>query len=138
MAERPAIVLVDHGSREAAANELLERVADLVRAREPGAHVEIAHMELAPPSLGEAIAACARAGARHVVVHPYFLGPGRHSTRDIPAQAAEARAAHPELRITVSEPLSAHPALADAVVERVREALSAEPGSGSADRSRTG
>ena len=44
----------------------------------------VAHMELAKPSLAEGLARCAASGASEVVVCPYFLGPGRHTSRDIP------------------------------------------------------
>jgi len=116
-----AIVLVDHGSREPAANALLEEVARALRDRLPGERVCVAHMELAPPSLAEAIEACVAEGAREVVVHPYFLAPGRHSTVDIPRLAAEAAARHAEVRVRVTPPLGVHPGLVDAVLDRLNE-----------------
>ena len=115
-----AIVLVDHGSRLAEANQVLEDVAAELRERLPGQRVWVAHMELAPPSLAEAIDGCVAEGAEEVVVHPYFLAPGRHSTRDIPRLAEEAAARHPALRIRVTPPLGVHAGLVEAVLERVR------------------
>lgn len=118
----PAIVLVDHGSRRAEANASLEEVAELVRAAAPGRLVRCAHMELAPPALADAVADCAREGAREIVVVPYFLAPGSHSTRDIPRLAREAAARHPGVSVRVAEPLGVHPALAEVVLERARRA----------------
>ena len=40
--------------------------------------VEVAHMELAEPTIEQAVGRCAAAGARRVVVAPYFLSRGRH------------------------------------------------------------
>ncbi|HEX2880290.1 MAG TPA: CbiX/SirB N-terminal domain-containing protein, partial [Polyangiaceae bacterium] len=59
-----AIVLVDHGSRHAAANQTLLDVAELLRA-EVGSDwlVVAAHMEIAPPSVADAIADCVAQGA---------------------------------------------------------------------------
>ncbi len=114
-----AIVLVDHGSRVAEANAQLEAVAERLRERVPERVVRIAHMELAEPSLDQAIDACVAAGAEEVVVHPYFLGPGRHSREDIPRLAAAAAERHAGVRVRVSEPLGVHPGLVDAVLERV-------------------
>jgi len=119
---RRAIVLIDHGSRRPEANAMLETVAAALRRRVPERIVAVAHMELAPPSLADAVAACVEAGARDIVVHPYFLAPGAHATRDIPAQAAEVAARHPGVSIRVSAPLGVHEGLIDAILTRVDSA----------------
>jgi sirohydrochlorin ferrochelatase len=113
-----ALLLVDHGSQLASANALLDRIADALRARRPGALVEVAHMELAEPSLAAGLARCAERGASEVIVCPYFLGPGRHTSRDIPQLVAQARAAHPALRVRVAEPLGFDERLVDVVLAR--------------------
>jgi len=123
---KPAIVLVDHGSRRDEANRTLEEVAALVRAAAPDRVVRAAHMELAAPSVAEAVDACVAEGAREVVVVPYFLAPGRHSTRDIPRLAREAAARHPGVAVRVAEPLGTHPKLAELVLERARDREGAE------------
>jgi len=122
-----ALVLVDHGSRRAEANEVVERIAERIRALEPGLSVRSAHMELASPSLGEAIGACLAAGERDIVVHPYFLGPGRHTREDIPALIREAIEGQAGVRVQLSEPLGDHEKLAELVLERVGDASPFEP-----------
>ena len=119
---KPAILLVDHGSRRPEANAQLDELAARLRRRAPDRVVEVAHMELAPPSIAEGLAACVAAGARDVVVHPYFLGPGAHSSRDIPRLVAEAAGRHPGLRVRVSEPLGVDERLVEVVLERVAAA----------------
>lgn len=114
-----AIVLVDHGSRHADANAVLDGIAALLRRRLPECAVRVAHMELAPPDLAEAIEACIAEGAREIVVHPYFLAPGAHATHDVPAQAAAAAARHPDVSIQVSAPLGVHEGLVDAILARI-------------------
>lgn len=112
-----ALLLVDHGSRRAEANANLEAVAALVRAEAPSLLVEIAHMELAPPSIEEAMSACVDRGAARIVVVPYFLGPGRHATHDIPA-LAQAAARKLGVEAEVAPPLGVHPLLARLVLHR--------------------
>ncbi len=117
-----AILLIDHGSRRAEANALLEDVADQVRRRAPESIVEVAHLEIAEPDIDEGINACVKKGATQIVVHPYFLGPGRHTTEDIPAQVERAGKKHPNVRIRISEALGGHAALIDAILDRVGDA----------------
>lgn len=124
MSRRRAILLVDHGSRRAEANAVLDAVADQLHAREPDCVVRASHMELAQPTLRQAFDECVAAGADEIVVQPYFLGPGRHSSDDIPRLVGEAAAAHPGVRVSIAEPLGAHPGLVDAVLDRVARARS--------------
>jgi len=117
-----AILLVDHGSRRTEANAILDTVAEQLRRRAPRRIVEVAHMELALPDIAQGVEACVRAGATEIVVHPYFLGPGVHTQRDIPRAVESAAAQHPGLRIFISEPLGIHDKLVDVVLERVENA----------------
>ncbi|MDP3937487.1 MAG: CbiX/SirB N-terminal domain-containing protein, partial [Deltaproteobacteria bacterium] len=88
--------------------------------------VRHAHMESAEPTLTGAFEACAAAGAVEIVIHPYFLGPGRHTTRDIPRLVAEAAARHPGLRTRLAEPLGVDAKIVEVVLERVRAARPAD------------
>jgi sirohydrochlorin ferrochelatase len=120
-----AIVLVDHGSRRAEANAQLEALAERVREREPGTLVVTAHLEIAGPDIGEALAACASAGARDVVLLPWFLAPGRHTAEDIPRAVAAARERLPSLRVRIGEPLGLDARLVDVALSRIEDARSA-------------
>ena len=117
-----AILLVDHGSSRREANELLERLAEQVAERVPDAIVSYAHMDLAEPTIAQGIEACTAAGAEELVVHPYFLGPGNHSSSDIPRLVRAAASRHPGLRVRITEPLGLHPKLVDVILDRVDEA----------------
>lgn len=117
------IVIVDHGSRRPEANQRHEEFVREWRERGVYPIVEAAHMELAEPSIGQAFDACVADGATTVVVAPYFLWPGRHWDRDIPALAAEAQGRHPGVRYLVAAPLGPHALLADIVEERIGHCL---------------
>ncbi len=112
-----AILLVDHGSTREEANQCLPEITKLVQARVDGDILVVyAHMELALPSVAQAIATCRAAGITDLVVHPYMLAPGRHAKTDIPALVAET--AYPGLRTRVTDALGVHPALVDAILDR--------------------
>ena len=117
-----AILLVDHGSRRPEANALLEDVANQFRKRAAESIVEVAHMEIAEPGIAEGIEACVEKGATRIIVHPFFLGPGRHTSEDIPAQVERAAKGHPDIPIRISEPLGSHAALIDVILDRVSDA----------------
>ena len=118
-----AILLVDHGSQLPEANHVLDRIADALRTRLPQVVVEVAHMELAEPSLATGLARCAERGARDVVVCPYFLGPGRHTSRDIPRLVERARAAHPALSVRIAAPLGFDERIVDVLLTRLDAAV---------------
>lgn len=117
-----AILLIDHGSRRAEANALLDDVADQVRKRTPESIVEVAHLEITEPDIAQGIDACVKRGATQIVVHPFFLGPGRHTSKDIPEQVECAARKHSNVRIRISEPLGGHDALIDVILDRVSDA----------------
>jgi sirohydrochlorin ferrochelatase len=123
-----AILLVDHGSRRAEANRELDVVAQAVRAslheRGEDAPVHVAHLEIAQPDFAAGLAACLAHDPCEVVVHPYFLSPGRHGSRDIPELLQAARAAHPDVVFRLTPLLGEGGRLAAAVVDRIDEALS--------------
>jgi sirohydrochlorin ferrochelatase len=114
----PAIVVVDHGSRREAANDMLSDVALMVRQRSNGIPVFIAHMELATPSIADAFESAVAGGANHVIVVPFFLSPGRHVTSDIPKLTEHAATRHTGVTYDVRPPIGTHPAIADVIMER--------------------
>lgn len=115
------IIIVDHGSRRAQSNELLEEVATQFRRRFTQMYdiVEPAHMELAEPSIATAYARCVARGATRIVVCPFFLGPGKHWTGDIPRLARHACADHPGTTYHVTMPLGLDDLILDLLAKRV-------------------
>lgn len=115
-----ALLLVDHGSRREEARAVLDSVAAFVRERS-GLIVHAAHLEAAPPTIAEGFEACVRDGAEEVLVHPYFLMPGRHAALDIPARVREAAGRHPGVSWRVTVPLGFHEKIAEVVLERIQQ-----------------
>jgi sirohydrochlorin ferrochelatase len=114
-----AILLIDHGSRRDAANEMMDCMAHLVQAMAgPEVVVRFAHMELAEPSIAAGVRQCVEAGATELIVFPYMLSPGKHSTGDIPRMVAEATAGHPTLDVRVTSAFGVHEKLAEVILGR--------------------
>lgn len=114
-----AILLVDHGSRVSEANDMLITMADLVQELAgPGVIIRPAHMELSEPSIAAGFASCVEAGATEVVVFPYMLSPGKHSTRDIPRMVAEVATLHPGIAWSVTAAFGIHEKLGEIILGR--------------------
>jgi sirohydrochlorin ferrochelatase len=113
------ILIIDHGSVKEEANHMLECVGELVqRMAGESALVRVAHMELAAPTVADGFEACIAGGATEIVVFPYMLSPGKHSTRDIPRMVAEISAAHPGIPVQVTAAFGVSEQLAAVVLSR--------------------
>lgn len=112
-----ALIVVDHGSKRQAANDMLFEVADNIRSR-TSVPVFAAHMELAVPTINDAVDQCSLAGISHIIVVPFFLSLGRHVTTDIPQLTAEAVARYAGMSYEVRPPIGTHPAIIDVVLDR--------------------
>ena len=115
------IIIVDHGSRRDESNRMLERVAEAFAGRFSQRYeiVEPAHMELAEPSIATAYARCVERGATRVVVCPFFLGPGKHWTQDIPSLTAAAAAKFPQTSYHVTQTLGLDDLILELLNKRV-------------------
>ncbi len=107
------LLIVAHGSRRAASNDEVRALSARVRAlRDPGIEqVEVAFLELAEPSIPQGLASCVAAGAREIIVFPYFLAAGTHVASDIPEALEAFREHHPEVRLRLANHLGASAAL---------------------------
>jgi len=117
---KTGIIIVDHGSRRTQSNLMLEEVARLFGERFVQKYeiVEPAHMELAEPSIATAYGRCVERGATNVIVCPFFLGPGKHWTSDIPKLTADAAREHPATRYHVAMPLGIDDLILDLLDKR--------------------
>lgn len=100
-----ALVLIAHGSRRQASNQEVTNLA-LGLKKSAGKHyqiVEAGFLEIAKPSIPEAIESCIESGATSVIVVPYFLAAGRHVAEDIPQIVRPVGERHPHVSIRISE-----------------------------------
>lgn len=113
----PVVLVVDHGSRRKEANEMLSEVGEMLQGKTE-LPVYTAHMELASPSIADGVDKCVKEGATHIIVVPFFLSPGRHSTKDIPQMTADAVANHPGVTFDIRPPIGTHPGIIDVILDR--------------------
>lgn len=116
-----ALIILGHGSRNPAATEQFCDLVAQLRARrdEP---VYPAFMELAVPSLADAVAEAVAAGAHEIVVQPCFLFDGNHIRRDIPEMLSGLASGHPAVIFRCGRPLGPDTRVVDILLERAVEA----------------
>ncbi len=115
------VVVAAHGSRAEAAN-IAHRDAVAALAATGGPPVTAAFLELAEPSIPDAIDAAVAGGAAVVAVLPYFLYPGRHLTVDLPSIVEAAATRHPGRHVRLLSLFGADPGLTAVLADQVRRA----------------
>ncbi|MCG6860914.1 MAG: CbiX/SirB N-terminal domain-containing protein [Chromatiaceae bacterium] len=98
------LLLVAHGSRREASNDEIRSLASALgrQSQTRFGRVDCAFLEIAEPSIPEAIETAVRAGAGEIVVLPYFLSAGRHVAEDIPAEVERKRREHSDVEIRIA------------------------------------
>jgi sirohydrochlorin ferrochelatase len=109
----PALLAVAHGTREPSGVAAVESLAEAVRRRRAGLDVRTAYVEIAAPSVEDALAAL----AGPVVVLPLLLASGYHDKVDIPRSL---RAVRPDGML--GRVLGPDPLLAEALLDRLHAA----------------
>lgn len=119
--QNSCVLLFAHGSRVEEANQGVRALAQRVQDSGSFACVRAAFLELGQPDLKGAIAEAVGAGARRIIVVPYFLTMGIHLQRDLPKLLAREKELYPAVEFLVSESLEGHPVMPSLLVERIRD-----------------
>ncbi|RAP37271.1 cobalamin biosynthesis protein CbiX [Candidatus Marinamargulisbacteria bacterium SCGC AAA071-K20] len=113
-----ALIIIDHGSTRQESNNLLHQIKSLLQKKRPQLLVEVAHMELASPSISDAVKQCIKNGATRLVFHPYMLGPGRHVNKDIPELVKNEMRHYPTVSFEITPPLGLDDLLVSLILKR--------------------
>ncbi len=113
------LVIVAHGSRRTESNEELMLIAKKLSTLTSSGFSEIHYgfLELAEPSIPEAILQCINSGADSVVILPYFLSAGRHVTVDIPNEVSKVQQQYPNIPLVLTPYLGSADALIDVITK---------------------
>ena len=112
------LVLIAHGSQEQTANADAFHLAAELKRRGPYQIVEVSFLELTEPTIAQAVRACLQAGAKTVILTPYFLSAGVHVRRDLSGVEKRLSDEHLQVQFRLAEPLGRHPSLVEIVLER--------------------
>ena len=116
-----AILLIAHGSRQAAANDDLVQLAGRLSRTTAYPIVEPCFLELADPTIPEGGSRCVLRGAKRVLMLPYFLSAGVHLERDLRAARDELASRFPGVDFRLGISLGPHPLLDELVITRIHD-----------------
>lgn len=122
---KTAILLMAHGSRIPEANNAVYEIARMVKDMTRLDIVEVSFREQHLPNIQQGIDACVAQGAQRILLLPYFLFVGAHVQEDLPEEMEEAKKRHPGVEFAMGNHLGAHRKLAEIVVDRIAEGLTA-------------
>jgi len=117
--EKPAFLVVGHGSRDPRGAREFHELVGLVRERNPGLPVEGGFIELSRPPISECVNRLAEDGARNVAAVPLMLLAAGHAKDDIPATLVREGMDHPEMDFRYGRALGVRPELLELMDERI-------------------
>lgn len=119
--EKASLLLIAHGSRRRESNEEIRTLASELAQRvgQRYVHVDCAFLELAEPSIPQAIDNAVRDGGGTVIILPYFLAAGTHVAHDIPAIIAAKQRQYPDVQIVLKPYIGSMPAIVELLLEAV-------------------
>lgn len=121
------VLLIGHGTRNAAGQAEFLACAQLLAERCAPLPVEPAFLELRPPDIAGGVAALGRRGVRSIVVQPLLLFSAGHAQSDVPAAVRAALAAWPGVTVRQAGTLDCAPPLVELAVLRAAEGASNLP-----------
>ncbi|MGH3526549.1 MAG: CbiX/SirB N-terminal domain-containing protein [Pseudonocardiaceae bacterium] len=121
-ASRPAMLVVGHGSRDADGVDEYWALANTIRAAAGDLLTGFGFIELASPTVDEAIDDLVARGATEIVSVPLVLLAAGHLKNDGPAALARARARHPDVQFRLARDLGIEPGILEITADRVRDA----------------
>ena len=120
---RAAAILLAHGSRDNAWRAGFEQLAASLAESLGEGRVRAAYLQLASPTLLEAVTAAVEEGFRQIVVVPLFIAAGGHVMRDVPSQVSTVQDQWRDLQITVLPRIGEAPGFVELVGQLVRKAI---------------
>jgi cobalt/nickel transport system ATP-binding protein len=130
--DRPALLLVGHGSRSAKGVAAYWDFAAVLRSLAPHLDIGCGFIELAEPDLDTAVERLVQNGATSVVAVPLVLLGAGHLKNDGPSALARGRQRHPHIAFAYARDLGIHPAPLTVAEERIRSAIAGSPMGGTA------
>ena len=119
--EKPAIMVIGHGSRDVDALKEFEQVADHLQQRFPDRKIETGYLEFAKPVIADGIDKLVAQGVTEIIGLPGMLMAAGHAKNDIPSELNTLMADYKNLKITYATELGVQAKMIQAAAARIEE-----------------
>ena len=119
--EKPAILVIGHGSRDVDALREFEQVAGHLQQRFPDRKIETGYLEFAKPVIADGIDKLVKQGVTEIIGLPGMLMAAGHAKNDIPSELNTLMADYDGLNITYATELGVQPKMIQAAAARIEE-----------------
>lgn len=116
------LLIMAHGSRKTEANNEFEQLTKKIaqQAHDYGA-VRPCFLELASPSLSNAVEHAIGEGYTQFEIYPLFFNQGNHVSNDIPRQITEIESKHPQCQLRCLDYFGAYEQLSRQVLQHISQ-----------------
>ena len=120
------LVLLSHGSLLCGSGAVLKLHAQTLRQNGQYVAVEPGYLNYCHPPVEEAVERCVAAGARKIIIVPFFLVAGKFVQHDLPLRMKQVKKQFHEVKFEITRALEDSPAMELAVVDLLKTAESPE------------
>lgn len=115
------LIIAAHGSRKAASNAEVEKLALRLKEKLTGQFDDVTHafLQFAEPMLEPTLEKLAGRNISQITVFPFFIGAGSHITEDIPQLIDKIKDQNPDIQISLTRHLGAINSIDDVIIQEV-------------------
>ena|ERR1700677_37901 len=114
------VLVISHGSRETSANQDFKKLVQKYRHKHPNWIIAHAFLELAEPSIPQALEVLAKK-SKEINVLPLFLFAAKHVKNHIPEILKTFQKNHPQIKVTLGKPLGSDEKLLVILDQRLQQ-----------------
>ena len=120
--QKPALLVVGHGSRDVDAVEEFHQLAKHFQEKYPDRLCETGFLEFARPVIADGLHKLVEQGATNITAVPGMLMAAGHAKNDIPSELNTLQAEYDGVNLTYGTHLGVHPKMVRAAAARIEEA----------------
>jgi sirohydrochlorin ferrochelatase len=113
MDQKTGILFIAHGSPREKSNEEFILLAKKFESHINDQLVQPAFLECASPNISDGFDLLKEKKIKKIIILPYFLGNGKHTTIDIPKIIEAKSKEFPDIELSFQKPIGDHPMMID-------------------------